>query len=68
MCHGCRTYFPYPVRSRHTAITFSPRLPLQLRLLSVLPDTKQKAALWTSGALAAVLGAFWVFRWLQRRR
>lgn len=65
LLEGYRTHFPDPVRSHYTAVTFSPKLPLGLRVLGQF--TPQNLVL-ASGTLAAVgCGVFWGMRWLRDR-
>lgn len=68
LLEGYRTFFPNPIRSRHTAITFSPQRPPLQWLLAWL-ESDPTSALLSSGALAAalVVGALCLFKWVRRR-
>ena len=68
LLEGFRTFFPNPVRSRHTAITFSPRRPPFQWLMAWL-EADPTSALLSGGAIAAavVVGALYLFKWVRRR-
>ena len=65
LLHGYRTHFPCPVRSHYTAVTFSPKLPLGLRLLGLL--TPQNLILASTTLAAVGCGVFWALRWAKSR-
>ena len=62
----CRI-MPHPVRSRYTAITFSPQLPLAVRAIQSLQTTQGKI-LWSVGVCTVLTAAFCVLRKLWSRR
>lgn len=65
---GYREYFSHPVQSRYTAVTFSPRKSLMLRLRSWF-QSDPKAVLFAGSALVAAMavGAFCLARWVRKR-
>ena len=65
---GYQTYFPNPVRSHYTAITFSPRLPLLQRIANIACDQrKRNIILLASGALAVVACSTFALKRMQSR-
>lgn len=63
-----KTYFPFPVRSRYTVITFSPRLPILARLaLKLSSQNTRVLALYSAGLCTAILASIFAFkRWYRR--
>lgn len=65
---GFQTFFPNPVRSHYTAITFSPRLPLLQRVINLASDQrKRNLILLASGAVAIVACGALALRRVQSR-
>lgn len=66
LLEGYQTYFPNPVRTHYTAITFSPRLPITQRMANYLMEPKGQILLATGIATTLALSAVAFRSWLAR--